>query len=381
MGTMLQKAGLKRGERPDLLSITNPDAVEAVNRAYVEAGCDLICANTFGANAKKLAGSGYTVEQVVSAGIAAAKRAAAGSGARVALDVGPIGEMLEPGGTLLFEEAYEIYKEVVLAGMRAGADLIKFATMTDLYELKAGLLAARENTSLPVLAAMTFEANGRTFTGCTVEAFAALAAGLGASGVGINCSMGPAEIYPLAQRLCAATSLPVFIKPNAGLPDPATGEYGVGPKEFCAQLQKYKALGIAGVGGCCGTSPEYLRLLAAAFKNDAPAKRSVKKQSVVCTPVRTVTVDTVRVIGERINPTGKKRFQQALREGDIDYILTQAVQQADAGADILDVNVGLPGIDEPAMMARAVKAIQSVCGLPLQLDSTRADVLEAGLRV
>lgn len=381
MGTMLQKSGLKLGERPDLLSITNPEIVEGVNRAYVQAGSDFICANTFGSNAKKLAGCGYTVEEVIRAGVAAAKRAAAGTSARVILDVGPIGELLEPAGSLRFEEAYQIYKEVVLAGWHAGADLVKFATMTDLYEVKAAILAAKENTPLPVLAAMTFEANGRTFTGCTVEALALLAEGLGADGVGINCSLGPAEIYPLAQRLCAATNLPVFIKPNAGLPDPATGAYSVGPEQFCAELLRYHALGIAAVGGCCGTTPEYIARLAQTFAGKAPVPRAPVRRSAVCTPTRTVEVDTVRVIGERINPTGKKRFQQALRDGDMDYLLAQAVEQANAGAEILDVNVGLPGVDEAAMMARAVKAIQSVCELPLQLDSTKADALEAGLRV
>ena len=381
MGTMLQKSGLKLGERPDLLSITHPEIVEGVNRAYVQAGSDLICANTFGSNARKLAGCGYTVEEVICAGVAAAKRAAAGTSARVILDVGPIGELLEPAGSLRFEEAYEIYKEVVLAGWRAGADLVKFATMTDLYEVKAAILAAKENTPLPVLAAMTFEAGGRTFTGCTVEALALLAEGLGADGVGINCSLGPAEIYPLARRLCAATDLPVFIKPNAGLPDPATGAYSVGPEQFCAELSRYHALGIAAVGGCCGTTPEYIALLAETFADKAPVPRAPVQRSAVCTPTRTVEIDTVRVIGERINPTGKKRFQQALRDGDMDYLLAQAVEQANAGAEILDVNVGLPDVDEAAMMARAVKAIQSVCELPLQLDSTKADALEAGLRV
>ena len=379
MGTMLQKSGLKLGERPDLLSITHPDVVERINRAYVEAGSDLICANTFGSNAKKLAGCGHTVEEVVAAGIGTAKRAAAGTAARVMLDVGPIGELLEPAGALKFEEAYEIYKEVVLAGWRAGADLVKFATMTDLYEIKAAVLAAKENTPLPVLVSMTFEENGRTFTGCTVESFAITAEGLGVDGVGINCSLGPAEIYPMAQRLCAATSLPVFIKPNAGLPDPATGRYSIGPKEFCDELERFKALGISAVGGCCGTTPEYLALLAKTFKQDTPVHREPVRRSAVCTPTRTVEIDTVRVIGERINPTGKKRFKEALRDGDMDYILSQAVEQA--GADILDVNVGLPEIDEQEMMIRAVKAVQSVCDLPLQLDSTRADVLEAGLRV
>lgn len=381
MGTMLQKSGLKLGERPDLLCLTRPELVESVHRAYIEAGSNLIATNTFGANAKKLAGCGYTVEEVVCAGVETAKRAAAGKNVRVMLDIGPIGELLEPAGSLKFEEAYQIFREVVIAGEKAGADLILFETMTDLYELKAGILAAKENSSLPVLTSMTFEESGRTFTGCTVEALALLADGMGVSGVGINCSLGPAEIYPLAQRLCKATSLPVFVKPNAGLPDPATGLYHTDPLQFCKELLPYWELGIQAVGGCCGTSPEYIRELVQTFNGKAPHPRTPLLCSAVCTPTRTVVIDQVRVIGERINPTGKKRFKEALKNRDMDYILAQAVEQASAGAEILDVNVGLPGIDEQEMMAHTVKAVQSICDLPLQLDSTRAEVLEAGLRV
>lgn len=381
MGTMLQKSGLRLGERPDLLSVTAPQAVERVTRLYVQAGSDLVCANTFGTNARKLAGCGYTVSQVAEAAVACAKRACAGSGVRVMLDIGPIGELLEPAGTLQFEQAYEIFKEVMVAGWRAGADVLLLETMTDLYEVKAGILAAKENTPLPVLVSMTFEESGRTFTGCSVEAMAATAGGLGADGLGINCSMGPQEIFPLAQRLCACTPLPVFIKPNAGLPDPASGVYSVTPQQFCDAMQPYKALGISAVGGCCGTTPEYLSLLAQSFKNERPAPRMYAPRPVVCTPTRTVFVAPATVIGERINPTGKKLFKEALRAGDMDYILAQAAEQAEAGAQILDVNVGLPEIDEVDLMRRAVKAIQSVTDLPLQLDSTRPEVLEAGLRV
>lgn len=381
MGTMLQKSGLKLGERPDLVSITHPEIVEGVHRDYIEAGSDWVVSNTFGANGLKLEGCGYSVEQVVTAGIRAAKQAAAESSARVLLDVGPLGELLEPAGILKFEEAYELFRQVMEAGCKAGADGILLETMTDLYELKAGILAAKENTPLPVLTSMTFEANGRTFTGCTVEALAMLAEGMGVDAVGINCSLGPVEIYPLAKRLCEATNLPVFIKPNAGLPDPAAGTYEIDPRQFAQQMNAYKELGVSAVGGCCGTTPDYIRELHRVFEGDAPVKRKNVCRSAVCTPTRTVEIDRVRVIGERINPTGKKRFKEALKNGDMDYILSQAVEQASAGAEILDVNVGLPGIDEKEMMVRAVKAIQSVCELPLQLDSTRADVLEAGLRV
>ncbi len=381
MGTMLQTSGLRLGERPDLLSITHPEVVQAVHRAYIDAGSDLITSNTFGANAKKLGDCGYTVEQVITAGITVAKQAAADTNARVMLDVGPIGELLEPAGALKFEEAYEVFRQIMVAGWQAGADAILVETMTDLYELKAAVLAAKENTPLPILTSMTFEAGGRTFTGCTVEALAMLAEGMGVDGVGINCSLGPAEIYPLAERLCKVTNLPVFVKPNAGLPDPATGTYDIDPQQFCEALVRYQELGVSAVGGCCGTTPEYIAQLHKAFCNMTPVRRKPAHYSAVCTPTCTVNIDTVRVIGERINPTGKKRFKEALHNGDMDYILTQATEQAAAGAEILDVNVGLPGIDEKEMMVCTVKAVQSVCDLPLQLDSTRADVLEAGLRV
>lgn len=381
MGTELQKAGLMPGERPELLTVTKPALVENVHRAYAQSGADFICANTFGCNAKKLAGCGYSVAELVTAAVACARRGAEGTGAQVMLDVGPIGELLEPNGTLRFEEAYELFKEIVLAGEQAGAALVLFETMTDLYECKAAVLAAKENTKLPVLVSMTFEANGRTFTGCPVEAMAATMTGLGADALGINCSLGPVEILPLASALCAATPLPVFIKPNAGLPDPATGEYAYTPERFCAEMQDYKALGVAAVGGCCGTTPAMLRALAEAFHGEKRPARTYTPKSVVCSSVTAVPIDGVAVIGERINPTGKKRMKEALRTDDMDYLLTQAIEQADAGAHILDVNVGLPEIDECALMPRAVKAIQGVCDLPLQLDSTRADVLAAGLRV
>ena len=380
LGTMLQAAGLQLGERPELLAITQPELLTGVHRAYVQAGAQVVCADTFGASAKKLAGGGYTVEQVVPAALACARRAVAGTGALVALDIGPLGELLEPAGALCFEDAYALFAQVVRAGQEA--DVILIETMADLYELKAALLAAKENSTLPVLASMTFEEDGRTFTGCCVESFAAVAAGLGADAVGINCSLGPAEIFPLAQRLCAAApaGLPVFIKANAGLPRPDGSGYGIDASAFCAQMQPYKELGVSLVGGCCGTTPEYIAALRASFAGRTPAARQARAASVLCSPSRCVRVDDVVVVGERINPTGKKRFQQALRERDMGYIQAQAVAQAEAGAQVLDVNVGLPGLDEPALMEQVVKAIQSVVDLPLQLDSSDPAALERGLR-
>ncbi len=381
MGTMLQSKGLPPGEQPDLYSVTHPDIVTEINRAYVEAGAELICTNTFVTNAKKLEGSGYTVRDIVSAATTCAKQACKGTHARVMLDIGPIGEMLVPGGTLGFEEAYEIFREIVVAGEEAGADLILLETMTDLYELKAGVLAAKENTNLPVLASMTFEENGRTFTGCCIESMVATMEGLGVDGLGINCSLGPVEVLPLARRMCEIASLPVFVKANAGLPDPGSGAYTISARQFCEEMQAYKSLGVAAIGGCCGTTPDYVRLLTASFRGVVPPQEEKMRKSVVCSAIKAVTVDRVTVIGENINPTGKKRLKEALRNGDMDYLLEQAIAQEKAGAMVLDVNVGLPEIDEVSMMVSAVKAIQSVSNLPLQLDSTRADVLEAGLRV
>ncbi|WP_367924943.1 homocysteine S-methyltransferase family protein [uncultured Ruthenibacterium sp.] len=381
MGTMLQKRGLELGRQPDVLSVENPAVVSEIGRMYVESGADWICANTFGANRKKLAGCGYTVEQVVTAAVQCARKACAGTDCRVFLDVGPIGELLEPVGTLRFEEAYEIFSQEMKAGAQAGAQGILIETMTDLYEVKAALLAAKENTNLPVLVSMSFEERGRTFTGCSVEAFAVVAEGLGADAIGINCSLGPREILPLARRLCESTSRPVFIKPNAGLPDPSTGKYDISPYEFCSEMKAFEELGIRAVGGCCGTTPEYIRILAQYFRNKCPVDSMFVPKSIVCTPTETVAIERVTVIGERINPTGKKRFQEALRTEDWDYIAQQAIEQTNAGARILDVNVGLPGIDEVQMMVKAIKTIQSVTDTPLQLDSTRPKVLEAGLRV
>ena len=382
MGTMLQAAGLPLGERPELLAITRPELLTSIHAAYIEAGSDIVYANTFGASAKKLEGTGHTVEELVPAALECARRAAEPAGALVALDVGPLGELLEPAGTLRFEDAYEYFAQIMRA-CADKADVIVLETMTDLYEVKAALLAAKENSRLPVIVSMTFEANGRSFTGCTVESFAATAVGLGADAVGINCSLGPAEIYPMAKALCEAARPegPVFVKPNAGLPRADGSGYDITPEEYCRQMQPYKQLGISMLGGCCGTTPEFIRLLKQSFGGEAPAVRSATPRSWLCTPVKPVEVNDVTVVGERINPTGKKRFQQALRDGDMDYILTQAVEQMNAGAKVLDVNVGLPGVDEPAMMEMAVKAIQSVVDLPLQLDSTKPEALERGLRV
>ena len=383
MGTMLQAAGLKLGAKPEELNITDPALIEGIHAKYAAAGSRIINANTFGASAHKLAGSAYTLEEIIAAGIANCKRACAPYGAVAALDVGPLGELLEPNGTLAFEDAVTEYGRIVRAGVAAGADLIFFETFTDLYELKAALLAAKENSTLPILASMSFEAGGRTFTGCTVESFAATARGLGADAIGINCSLGPKEIFPMAKRLAEAVpgSFPVFVKPNAGLPRADGSGYDITPQLYGMQMKPYRELNLFAAGGCCGTTPEFIQLLNGVFAGCKPGRPDHPMKSVICSPVSCVNVDGITVVGERINPTGKKRFQQALRENDMNYVLEQAVSQVEAGAQILDVNVGAPGVDEPALMEQVVKALQSVVSLPLQLDSSHAEALERGLRV
>ena len=383
MGTMLQASGLKLGARPEELNLTDPALIESIHAKYAAAGSRIVNANTFGASPHKLADSPYSLEEVVAAGIANCKRACAPYGALTALDVGPLGELLEPNGTLAFEDAVAEFGRIVRAGEAAGADLVFLETFTDLYELKAALLAVKENSTLPVLASMSFEAGGRTFTGCTVESFAATARGLGADAVGINCSLGPKEIFPMAKRLAEAVpgNFPVFVKPNAGLPRADGSGYDITPQPYAMQMKPYRELNLFAAGGCCGTTPEFIQLLNSVFEGCRPGRPDHPMKSVICSPVSCVNVDGITVVGERINPTGKKRFQQALRENDMNYVLEQAVSQVEAGAQILDVNVGAPGVDEPALMEQVVKALQSVVSLPLQLDSSHADALERGLRV
>ena len=382
MGTQLQVRGLQPGQKPELAALEMPDTLTAIHTDYANAGANILLANTFGANAKKLAGYGHTVEEVVAASIACARKAAETTGACVALDIGPLGELLVPAGTLSFEDAYAEFAQVIRTGAAAGADLVFLETMTDLYELKAAILAAKENCDLPVFTSMSFESRGRTFTGCTVESYAVTAAGLGADAVGINCSLGPKEILPFAQRLCRSVpaDVPVFVKPNAGLPNP-DGSYNLDPDEFAAEMKEYAAIGVSMVGGCCGTTPAFIAKLHETFSPLTPADKIPIRRSCLCTPVRFVDVQGITVVGERINPTGKKRLQQALRDGDSAYPCAQAVAQAEAGAQVLDVNAGLPGIDEAATLEQLVKDLQAVTDLPLQLDSSNPQALSRALRI
>ncbi|MBE7003632.1 MAG: homocysteine methyltransferase, partial [Ruminococcaceae bacterium] len=331
MGTVLQARGLPPGGVPELLNLERPELLRAIYREYIDAGSEVIYANTFGANALKLARTGKSVAEVVSAAVALAKDAAAGTDVRVALDVGPLGELLEPLGTLRFERAYALFCEVAEAGAAAGADLAVIETMTDLAEARAALLAVKEATGLPTLVTMSFEANGRTFTGCTLASMARTLTGLGADAIGLNCSMGPDQLAPLLRELCALTPLPVIAKPNAGLPDPIDGHYDMDPETFADLLAPLAEAGVSVFGGCCGTSPDYVRALAKRLKGKPAAARAPERESFVCSALRPLPLRGVRVIGERINPTGKKRFQQALLEDDLDYIESVAVAQEDAG--------------------------------------------------
>lgn len=378
-GTMLQKSGLKLGEIPETLNITRPETVMNIHRQYIESGTQILTTNTFGANSYKMKNSGYTVQQLIGAAVKNA-RSAAGDKALVALEIGPIGQLLEPAGSLSFDEAYEYFKEEILAG--EDTDIIFFETFTDLLELKAGVLAAKENSDKPVVASMTFEKNGRTFAGVSVASAAITLEGLGVSALGVNCSLGPDELAPIVKEFTEWTSLPIFVKPNAGLPDPNSNTYNVTAEDFAESMDKITDYGtVKLVGGCCGTTPDYIKALKKVIDNKAYKKAEVKKDTAVCSATTAVEINQPRIIGERINPTGKKLFKEALINNDIDYILSQAISQVKAGADILDVNVGLPEIDEKDMMVRVIKALQSVVDVPLQIDSTKPDVLEAALRV
>ena len=380
MGTMLQARGLKLGEYPELAALEHPDWLLDIHRAYAAAGSQILCANTFGANREKLRRTGRTVEEVIPPSIALARQAA-GDRALVALDLGPIGQLLEPTGSLDFETAVDIFAQEVRAARDAGADLVMVETMTDLQECRAALLAVKENSDLPVMVSLTYEERGRTFLGHSPAAAALTLEGMGADAIGVNCSLGPREMPPLVEELTKWTTLPISVKPNAGLPDPGGAGYDITAEEFADAMAALTQLGVKCYGGCCGTTPDYIAKLARALEGRTIRAIPRSVPAAVCCPTGVVPIDRVRVIGERINPTGKKRMKEALRLGDVDFMLGQALEQLQAGADILDVNVGLPEIDEGAMMERVVKALQGVADAPLQLDSTRPEVLERALRV
>ena len=381
MGTMLQKGILKDGELPELLNMTNPDALLDIHKMYVSAGAEVITSNTFGANRRKLAGKA-DVSDVVTAAVGIAKQ----SGAKyVALDIGPTGAMLEPYGTLSFDEAYDMFEEQISAGVAAGCDCIIIETMSDLAEAKAAVLAAKENCRLPVFVTMSFEEDGRTFLGTTPEIAAVTLSSLGVDAVGINCSLGPKEVLPLVERMLAYSRVPVMVQPNAGLPQIKNGKtvFIVEPDEFAGYIKQMTDIGVRIVGGCCGTTPTHIRAVADIIKGtDVP--EVLPRYVTAFTSSQNLVVlgdnDTC-VIGERINPTGKKKLKQAIINEDMAYIASEAINQTEAGADILDVNAGLPDIDEKHMLVKMIKELQSVTPLPLQIDSSDAFAVEAAARI
>lgn len=383
LGTMLQERGLQGGEYPETWNLTHPEELIAIHKAYLEAGCHVINANTFGANGLKF----DNVEEIITAGIQLAKEAKKQAGrmdAYVALDIGPTGKLLEPMGDLPFEKAVSYFAQMVKAGVKAGADLILIETMSDTYEAKAAVLAAKENSSLPVIVTMIFDENQRLLTGGSVESAVAMLEGLRVDALGINCGLGPKQMLPVVKRIREVSSLPIIVNPNAGLPVQVNGKtvYDLKADDFAQAMVKMAQIGVQGLGGCCGTTPEYIQKMIEAIK-DIPCKpNTMKEQTWVTSYASAVQIGKKAVvIGERINPTGKKRFQEALRNKEFDYILSQALEQEEAGAQILDVNVGLPDIDEADMMKETVVRLQNVCALPLQIDTGNLEALENALRL
>ena len=387
MGTMLQGSGLKAGELPELLNITNPALITSIHKKYYDCGCNIATVNTFGANACKLKDSGYTPEEVITAAINCAKAAREQSENTdekfIAMDMGPIGRLIEPMGDLGFDEAYGLFSEMASCGEKAGADLILIETMGATYEVKAAVLAAKENTSLPIFVTCAFDASGKTFTGADCEAVAALLEGLRVDAYGLNCGLGPDELYPVISRFSAISSLPLIFNPNAGLPKQKDGAtyFDVDPQAFAASMQRAAELGLSVMGGCCGTTPAHMSEMIRLCR-ELPARQAADKGiTFVSSYTHAVRIgEEPLIVGERINPTGKKRFKEALKNDEISYILGEGIAQQDAGAQILDVNVGMPGIDEPAMLVKAVTRLQGVIDLPLQIDTSNMAAMEQALR-
>ena len=382
LGSLLQERGLKPGELPETWNLTRPEVLYDIHRAYLDAGADIILANTFGANGFKY----DNLEEIVTAAVVNAKKAVADSGrkAYVALDMGPTGKLLKPMGTLDFEECVSIYADVVRYGAKAGADLILIETMSDTYELKAAVLAAKENSNLPVVATVVFDEHHKMLTGATPEVVVALLEGLRVDAIGMNCGLGPKQMKPIFETMARYASIPLVITPNAGLPRSENGKtvYDVGPEEFAEDMEEIINMGAWMAGGCCGTTPAHIKALTERCSGITPKPLTDKDYTIVTSYSTAVELGGRPVIiGERINPTGKSKFKQALRDNNMEYILEEGVKQADSGAHILDVNVGLPEIDEPAMMRRTVFELQSVLPLPLQIDTTDPVAMEQAMRI
>lgn len=382
MGTMLQEAGLQAGEAPERLNIEKPELVMDIHKRYLEAGSDIITTNTFGANRLKLNNTSYSVKEAIVAGVAIARNS--GKNHYVALDIGPIGQILEPTGTLSFDKAYELFKEQIVIGTKAGVDLILIETMSDLYEMKAAILAAKENSNIPIFATMTFQENGRTLMGTDPKTMVFVLEALGVDVLGINCSLGPKDLSSIVDEVLKYSSTPVMVKPNAGLPyyDKGKTIYNFGPKEFSQELVHMANKGVAIFGGCCGTNPDHIRYMIESLKNKTPIRLSSKEYTTICSGSKTVFIDdSIKIVGERINPTGKKELKNALISMNMDYVLNEAINQHKLGADILDINVGLPEIDEAKTMSTVIKRIQGILDIPLQIDSTKPQVIEEAARI
>ena len=382
-GTFLQEHGLEGGELPETWNVDHPDVIMQLYEGYLRAGSDIFNTNTFGLNSLKFPGR---VEELMTAAVNLAKQAIKNTGredAYIAIDIGPTGKLLEPMGDLSFDRAVELFGEAMAAGERAGGDLILIETMSDSYEAKAAVIASKEYTSLPVIVTTVYDQKGKLLTGGNVDSTVAMLEGLGVDALGMNCGMGPDLMLPMVERMVEVASVPIVVNPNAGLPRTENGKtvFDVTPEEFSDVMCQIADLGVQVLGGCCGTTPEHIRQTVEKVKKRTFKPNTEKNLTVVTSFCQAVTCDKRPIIiGERINPTGKKRFKQALRDADMDYILSQGLEQEDAGADILDVNVGLPEIDEPKMMREVVTKLQGVTGLPLQLDTTDTVALEQGLR-
>lgn len=382
MGTLLQKEGLLPGELPENWNIEKKEVIRSIHCAYYEAGSNILLTNTFGANRVKYHDAPYTLKEVIEAAVE--NVGSVSKDVVVALDMGPTGKLLKPMGDLSFEDAYEAFKEVAIYGEAAGAQMIHIETMSDTYELKAAVLAAKENTNLPVTATVIFDEHGKLLTGGDVPSVVALLEGLRVDALGINCGMGPEQMLPILKELASYTSLPIIVKPNAGLPKQKDGNtyYDVVPEQFAQALCEIVKHGACVVGGCCGTTPEHIRAMVQACKGMEIVSPTYKARTLVSSYGRTVEIGQAPIIiGERINPTGKSKFKQALKDHDLDYILREAIQQQDKGAHILDVNVGLPDIDEVSMMKEVVTEIQSIVNLPLQIDTVNVKALEEAMRI
>ena len=386
-GSLLQANGLKPGELPETWNILHPEIVTKLHYDYLEAGADIVKTNTFGANGLKFNdASEYGLDEIVAAAMENAKKAVSKAGDKgyIALDIGPTGKLLKPLGDLGFEEAYRLFSDVVAIGAREGADLVLIETMSDSYEVKAAVLAAKENCNLPVFATMIFDSKGKLLTGGTVESTVALLEGLGVDALGINCGLGPVQMKGILAYIMKAASVPVIVNPNAGLPRSEGGRtvYDIDADEFAGTMREIVEMGACVVGGCCGTTPEHIRKTIALCKDQAARMPEKKNRTVISSYAQAVEIDKNPVlIGERINPTGKSKFKQALRDHNLEYILREGVAQQDNGAHVLDVNVGLPEIDEAAMMEEVVMELQSIIDLPLQIDTSNIQAMERALRV